>query len=169
MLHLCELDGLPLAVEYGHGLRIGGYLIVREPPAADTQVVVAFLLYLLQVLLRGYSRIKAYEHLVFRFIRHTSLGVERIHHVGQRVWVCGVSCKDGRVAYEAFLVDAQCQYEQFAVRSFLLGTAELSLLAAFLASFEIEVGQVEDRYPVRYVEQLVRLLARWLSSFSFSS
>ena len=32
MLHLCELDGLPLAVEYGYCLRIGGYLIVREPP-----------------------------------------------------------------------------------------------------------------------------------------
>ena len=59
MLHLCEPDGLLLAVEYGYCLRIGGYFIVCEPPAADAQVVVAFLLYLLQVLLSGYASIKA--------------------------------------------------------------------------------------------------------------
>ena len=159
MLHLCEPDGLLLAVEYGYCLRIGGYFIVCEPPAADAQLVVAFLLYLLQVLLHGYSSIKAYEHFVLRIIRHACLGVERVHHVGQRVRVCGVSCKDGRITYEAFLVDAQCQYEQFAVRALLLGTSELSFLAVVLASFEIEVGQIEDRYPVRYVEQVVRLLA----------
>ena len=44
MPHLCEPDGLPLAVEYGYGLRIGGCIIVREPPAAAAQVVVAFIL-----------------------------------------------------------------------------------------------------------------------------
>ena len=70
-----------------------------------------------------------------------------------------VSCKDGRVANESFLVDTQCQYEQLAVRAFFLGASELSLLAVILASFKIEVGQIENRYPVRYVEQTVRLLA----------
>ena len=79
MLHLREFDGLLLAVKYGYGLRIGGYFIVCEPPAADAQVVVAFLLYLLQVLLIANSGIKASEYLVFGLIRHVCLGVERIH------------------------------------------------------------------------------------------
>ena len=57
MLNLREFDGLLLAVKYGYDLRIGGYLIVREPPAADAQVVVALLLYLQEVLLSGYSGI----------------------------------------------------------------------------------------------------------------
>ena len=59
------------------------------------------------------------------------------------------------------------QYEYLAVRALLLGASEMGFPAAFLASFEVEVGQVEDRYPVRYVEQVFR--QRWLSSLYFSS
>ena len=103
MLHLCELDGLLLACQDRYGLRIGGDFIVCEPATADAQVVVPCLFYYPEVLLCSYFRIKAYEHLVSRIIRHACLGVERIHHVRQRVGVCCVSCKDGRVVESAHI------------------------------------------------------------------
>ncbi len=42
------------------------------------------------------------------------------YHVGQRIGVRGVACKDGGVADKTFCIDAQCKNEQFAVASLLL-------------------------------------------------
>ena len=167
VLHLCELDGLLFAVEHRDGFGIRGELVVRKPSTADAQVGVSFLLYPQEVVFCGYSSVKAYEHLVLWVVRHACLRMQSIHHVWQGVRVCCVASKNGGVAYEALLVDAKSQHEKLAVAAFFLGTTELGLLTVVLAALEVEIGQVEDGYPVRYVEKIVRLPAEMALEFVF--
>ena len=155
MLDASEADFPFFGVEHLDGLGVGGKLIVRQACAAHAQVVVAFPLYLFEVVFSGYAGIEADEHLLSRIVRHARLCGERVHHVGQGI---GVGCVAGQyrgIADEALGVDAQCQNEQLAVRALLFGTPVHGLPTAILAPLEVEVGQVEQDDAVGDVEQII--------------
>ena len=161
-MHLLQLDGLPLAVLYGDDLGIRPHFVVGKCLARHAEIVIALGLYQAEVVLRGDARVYHHEHLPVGCASRGIGGDELVHHVGQRLRVCGVALQYGAVADEAVGVDGQCQHQELAVRPLLLRAAELRLPASVLAALEVEVGQVKEHDAVRGTEQVVRRLAEIL-------
>ena len=89
-----QADLLAAGVEHLDGLGIRLQLVVLQPRAAHAEIVVALLLYLHEVVLRGYARVKADEHALLWRNRYAASCGQRVHHGRQRVRVGSVARKD---------------------------------------------------------------------------
>ena len=115
-----------------------------------------------EVVLRGDARVYDDEGAAVSAPRRARLGGKRVHHVGQRLRVGGVAGKDGGVADEPGLVDAQGKNQQAAVGALLLRAPELRLGASWFLPLKEKIGEVKNRNRVVEREQVVGLVAQVL-------